>query len=63
MDLDNIKWYVVTRNGRRIEERNYYTKGEAETRANALRATLKRWKDSDLTKVKIRKTKYPDKIT
>jgi len=59
---EDIKWYVVTRNGRRIEERNYYTKMEAEERLNKLKATLKRWKDPDVKRLKIRRTKSPEKI-
>ena len=59
---EDTKWYVVTRNGRRIEERNYYTKMEADNRLEKLRSQLKRWKDPDLKRIKIRKTKYPDKI-
>lgn len=59
---EDTKWYVVTRNGRRIEERNYYTKMEAEKRMESLRSCLKRWKDPDLKRLKIRKTKYPEKI-
>ena len=59
---EDIKWYVVTRNGRRIEERNYYTKMEADNRVEKLKLQLKRWKDSDFKRIKIRKTKHPDKI-
>ncbi len=59
---EDIRWYVVTRNGRRIEERNYYTKMEAENRSESLKNTLRRWKDSDAKRIKIRRTKHPDKI-
>lgn len=60
---DKTKWYVVTRNGRRVEERNYYTKMEAEKRLESLRITLKKWKDPDYKNIKIRRTIYPEKIT
>ncbi len=59
---DKTKWYVVTRNGRRIEERNYYTKMEAEKRLESLRITLKKWKDPDYKSVKVRRTIHPEEI-
>ena len=59
---EDIKWYVVTCNGRRIEERNYYTKMEVENRSESLKNTLRRWKDPDAKRIKIRRTKHPDKI-
>lgn len=54
--------YVVTRNSRRIEERNYSTKEEAQIRAEKLAAVLKQWKDPDLRKVKVVETDSPSKI-
>ena len=54
--------YVVTRNGRRIEEENYLTHEEAKGRATALRALLKRWKDPDAFAVKTVKTQKPNRI-
>lgn len=56
------KVYVVTRNSRRIEERNYLDKEEAEARAEKLVQVLKKWKDPDLTKVKVVLTETPSKI-
>jgi len=54
--------YVVTRNSRRIEDRNYSTKEEANTRADALLRMLKNWNDPDQRKVKVVETSTPSKI-
>ena len=54
--------YVVTRNSRRIEEKNYSTKEEAGIRAEKLIKVLKKYKDPDLKKVEIVKTDKPYKI-
>lgn len=56
------KVYVVTRNSRRIEDRNYLEKIDAEQRAELLVATLKKWKDPDQRKVKVVHTSTPSKI-
>ena len=56
------KVYVVTRDTRRIEDKNYATKEEAEVRAQALVDMLKKWKDPDLKKVKVVETSKPAKI-
>ena len=56
------KVYVVTRNSRRIEERNYSSKEEAEARAKKLVDVLKTWKDPDFKKVKVVHTDKPQKI-
>ena len=56
------KVYVVTRNTRRIEDKNYSTKEKAEVRAQALVDMLKKWKDPDLKKVKVVETSKPAKI-
>lgn len=61
-DTKEKKVYVVTRNARRIEDRNYSTKQEAEVRAEALAKMLKEWNDPDLNKVKIVETAKPAKI-
>jgi len=55
------KFYVVTRNGRRIEEKNYWTKDLAIKRADALIACLKKWKDKT-NKVEIVETFKPESI-
>jgi len=55
-------FYVVTRAGRRIEEEDYWTFGEAEERAAKLRACLKGWRDKDYNKVEIIKTSDPTEI-
>jgi hypothetical protein len=56
------KVYVVTRNARRIEDRNYINREDAEVRAQALVDMLKQWKDPDLKKVKVVETSKPAKI-
>ena len=56
------KVYVVTRNSRRIEDKNYATREDAEIRAQALVNMLKQWKDPDLKKVKVVETVKPAKI-
>lgn len=60
--MDNITLYVVTRNGRRIEDKNYSNAEEANQRAINLRQLLKRWKDRDSTKVKVIKTDKPNRV-
>jgi len=59
---NNKEVYVVTRNGRRIEETNYATKEEAKERQKILIGTLKKWRDSDAKRVKIERTSLPRKI-
>jgi hypothetical protein len=54
--------YVVTRNSRRIEDRNYSTKEEANARADSLLRMLKNWNDPDQRKVKVAETSTPSKI-
>ena len=54
--------YVVTRNGRRIEDKNYTDREGANIRAEALRKILKRWNDQDARKVQITKTNKPNRI-
>ena len=56
------KVYVVTRNSRRVEDKNYATREDAEVRAQALIDMLKKWKDPDLKKVKVVETAKPSKI-
>ena len=56
------KVYVVTRRNRRIEDKNYTDKLEAEQRAEALVAMLKKWNDPDLSKVRIEETTNPSRI-
>lgn len=56
------KVYVVTRNSRRIEERNYLKKEDAEDRAAKLVKVLKKYKDPDQKRVKIIETDNPSKI-
>lgn len=54
--------YVVTRNSRRIEDRNYTSKEDAQVRAEKLVKTLKQYNDPDQRKVKVVKTSSPSKI-
>jgi hypothetical protein len=54
--------YVVTRNSRRIEDRNYASREDAEARSQKLVDMLKRWKDPDQRKVKVVETSTPSKI-
>lgn len=61
-DKQGIKLYVVTRNSRRIEDKNYLNKEDAEVRAQALVEILKQWKDPDHKKVKVVETNKPAKI-
>lgn len=58
----NEKVYVVTRNSRRVEDKNYADKDEADLRAEALVQMLKRWKDPDVQKVRVVHTDAPSKI-
>jgi hypothetical protein len=61
-DKQGIKLYVVTRNSRRIEDKNYLNKEDAEVRAQTLVDMLKQWKDPDHKKVKVVETSKPAKI-
>ena len=61
-EKQETKVYVVTRNSRRIEDKNYATREEADVRAQALVDMLKQWKDPDLKKVKVVETSKPAKI-
>jgi hypothetical protein len=56
------KVFVVTRNGRRIEERNYTTRREAKDRLDALAKMLRTFCDSDLRKIGVCETSEPYKI-
>jgi hypothetical protein len=56
------KVYVVTRNSRRIEERNYTEKKDADKRALQLVSVLREWKDPDQSKVRVVHTAKPQKI-
>lgn len=60
--MNKDKFYVVTRNGRRIEDRDYWTKDRAVKRAEALISCLKKWKDKDKNKVEVVETEKPELI-
>ena len=54
--------YVVTRNNRRTESRNYSSLSQAEQRASSLKQALKRFDPKDVKKVNVIKTKKPNQI-
>lgn len=56
------KVYVVTRNKRRIEDRNYLTASDAELRAEKLRHALKDWDKYDSKRINIVHTDKPNRI-
>ena len=58
----NTKVYVVTRDGRRVEEKNYTTRKEAKDRFDALAKMLRIFRDPDLRKIGISETLEPHKI-
>lgn len=59
---DSDSFYVVTRDGRRIEDTNYRVKSEAESRALRLCDMLKTWDKTTLNKVAIIQTNSPHKV-
>tara|TARA_B000000557_G_scaffold264725_1_gene271286 strand:+ start:1543 stop:1743 length:201 start_codon:yes stop_codon:yes gene_type:complete len=61
INTENV--FVVTRDGRRIEPESYTEEKDAQIRAAKLVEVLKKWKDPDVKKVGIVKTKYPNTIT
>ena len=54
--------YVVTRNQRRTEDRNYSELQDAEFRAAKLKAVLKKWDPADVKNVEVIRTKKPNRI-
>ena len=59
---DKDACYVVTRQGRRIEDRNYRTEGSAQFRAEQLRDMLKKHDPRQVRSVGIVYTSDPRKI-
>lgn len=57
---DNV--YVVTRDGRRIESKNYSSKADAEYRAEILVNMLKQWDQTTMHKVALIYTSSPEKV-
>lgn len=55
-------FYVVTRDKRRVEDKNYQVLSDAEIRAEKLRNVLREWDPSQVNKVSIQKTKTPYRI-
>lgn len=55
-------FYVVTRDKRRTEDKNYLSKEDAEFRAEKLRAVLRTFDPQDVKKVSVVSTKTPNKI-
>lgn len=63
MTLANSKYFfVVTRNKRRVEDKNYSNIQDAETRASNLKEALKRFDPQDVKNVKVTRTKKPNQI-
>jgi len=54
--------YVVTRNKRRIEDKNYSYKSDAEFRLEQLKKSLKIYDPLDIKNIDIVKTKKPNQI-
>ena len=54
--------YVVTRNKRRVEDVNYLSLKDADSRAARLREVLKEWDPNDFKNVSVSKTKKPNQI-
>ncbi len=54
--------YVVTRNKRRTEDRNYSDSQDAELRAAKLKHSLKEWDPKDVRNVEVVRTKKPNQI-
>jgi hypothetical protein len=54
--------YVVTRNQRRTEDRDYSELHDAELRAAKLKAVLKEWDPADVKNVEVVRTKKPNRI-
>lgn len=56
-------FYVITRNGRRVWHKDYWTIQEAQDHATKLIQSLKNYKDPDTKKVIIMETEDPSSIT
>lgn len=54
--------YVVTRNGRRVEDTNYKVRHEAEYRADCLHEMVKQYDHTSVGKIDIIYTSKPHKI-
>lgn len=59
---DSSSCFVVTRNGRRVEDKNYQTKYEAENRADILNEMVKEWDPASVGKIEIVHTSLPSKV-
>jgi hypothetical protein len=55
-------FYVVTRNGRRIESKNYLDFDQAKSRAEKLISMVQSWDANSINKVTIVKTSKPFNI-
>ena len=55
-------FFVVTRDGRRIEDKNYRTEAEAQYRADVLYGVLKEWDPKGLGNIAIVKTSNTYKV-
>lgn len=54
--------YVVTRNGRRVEDKNYHTQKDAEFRAAKLLAMVKKWDPNTINSIEVVYTSLPNKV-
>ena len=54
--------YVVTRDGRRTEDRNYSSASEAKERLAALKEVLAKWDPAGVKSVAVVKTDKPNRI-
>ena len=62
LDKTARAFYIVTRRGRRIEDKNYSTENEARERAETLQVMLKEWDPRDLYSIAIIHTAKPYKV-
>lgn len=62
-NVNKPTFYVVTRNGRRVWNRDYWTIQEAQDHATKLIQSLKNHRDLDYKKVIIMETDDPTSIT
>ena len=62
LNEDNGAVYVVTRGGRRIEDRDYTTRQEASDRAQILHGMLKEWSPLEVRSISVVHTSDPRKI-
>tara|TARA_Y100001938_G_scaffold150479_1_gene241574 strand:- start:302 stop:493 length:192 start_codon:yes stop_codon:yes gene_type:complete len=62
MTMKTFPVYVVTRDGRRTEDRNYSSIADAKARAAALKEVLAEWDPTGVKAVSVVKTDKPNRI-